>query len=309
LQGTHLADVADGVYDVRLSKSTENSLFAEDYQKENFLQRVDNMNTLYVAMTRAALGMHIIAKTPSADCRKAVDEGMLPDFKDFSQILYWYVSGLSLSDVRVEADDERQFFGIGEMVDFNAMRREDRSPVLAFPIKEGSEYPSFPVRGRLRLSEDAADFFKDEDAGVSASNRLRGIVLHDILSQVSNASDLKKAVDYAQMTGNLTADEARTAFGLLTEALKSVEDRGWFADDVQLMYNEASLIDTDGEIYRPDRVTVRGGKVVIVDYKFGEHQRKYEKQVRKYMDIWRRMGYEDVSGFLWYVDALTVVEV
>lgn len=99
------------------------------------------------------------------------------------------------------------------------------------------------------------------------------------------------------------------AFGLLAGALKSVEDRGWFADDVQLMYNEASLIDTDGEIYRPDRVTVRGGKVVIVDYKFGEHQRKYEKQVRKYMDIWRRMGYEDVSGFLWYVDALTVVEV
>jgi hypothetical protein len=165
------------------------------------------------------------------------------------------------------------------------------------------------VRGRLRLSEDAADFFKDEDAGVSASNRLRGIVLHDILSQVSTASDLKKAVDYALMSGDLNADEARTAFGLLAGALKSVEDRGWFADDVQLMYNEASLIDTDGEIYRPDRVTVRGGKVVIVDYKFGEHQRKYEKQVRKYMDIWRRMGYEDVSGFLWYVDALTVVEV
>ena len=309
IEGTCLEDVADGVYDVRLSKSTENSLFAEDYQKENFLQRVDNMNTLYVAMTRAALGMHIIAKTPSADCRKAVDEGRLPDFKDFSQMLYWYVSGLSLTDVRIESDDERQMFGIGEMVDFNAMRKEERTHILAFPIKEGSEYPSFPVRGRLRLSEDAADFFKDEDAGVSASNRLRGIVLHDILSQVSTASDLKKAVDYALMSGDLNADEARTAFGLLAGALKSVEDRGWFADDVQLMYNEASLIDTDGEIYRPDRVTVRGGKVVIVDYKFGEHQRKYEKQVRKYMDIWRRMGYEDVSGFLWYVDALTVVEV
>ena len=54
---------------------------------------------------------------------------------------------------------------------------------------------------------------------------------------------------------------------------------------------------------------IRNGKVVIVDYKFGEHQRKYETQVRKYMDIWHRMGYEGVSGFLWYVDALTVVEV
>ena len=111
------------------------------------------------------------------------------------------------------------------------------------------------------------------------------------------------------MSGDLTAEEAETAFDLLRTAIDSVQERGWFADDVTQMYNEVSLIDTDGERSRPDRVMIRNGKVVIVDYKFGEHQRKYETQVRKYMDIWHRMGYEGVSGFLWYVDALTVVEV
>ena len=69
LSDTPLSGVADGVYDVTLSKSSDNTLFAEDYRKENFLQQVDNINTIYVAMTRAALGMHIIAKTPSAKCR------------------------------------------------------------------------------------------------------------------------------------------------------------------------------------------------------------------------------------------------
>lgn len=309
IRGTHLEDVADGIYDVKLSKSTENSLFAEDYQKENFLQRVDNINTLYVAMTRAALGMHIIAKTPSADCRKAVEEGRLPDFKDFSQILYWYVSGLSFSGVRTGADEDSQWFEIGDIVDFNSHRKESRTQTLAFPMTDGSEFPSFRVRGRLKLSADAADFFKEDEAGVSASNRIRGIVLHDILAQVKTSHDLRSAVDYARMSGDLTAEEAETAFDLLRTAIDSVQERGWFADDVTQMYNEVSLIDTDGEISRPDRVMIRNGKVVIVDYKFGEHQRKYETQVRKYMDIWHRMGYEGVSGFLWYVDALTVVEV
>ena len=309
IRGTHLEDVADGIYDVKLSKSMENSLFAEDYQKENFLQKVDNINTLYVAMTRAALGMHIIARIPSADCRKAVEEGKLPDFKDFSQMLYWYASGLSLSGVRSGSDDGIQWFEIGNTVDFNELRKESHIQTVAFPMTGGSEFPSYRVRGRLKLSEDAKDFFKENEVGVTASSRIRGIVLHDILSHVKTRRDLEQAVDYVRMAGSLTAEEAETACELLTGAMDSVQDRGWFADDVELIYNEASLIDTDGEVYRPDRVMVRGGKVCVVDYKFGEHHRKYEKQVRKYMDMWRKMGYEDVSGFLWYVDALSVMEV
>jgi hypothetical protein len=39
----------------------------------------------------------------------------------------------------------------------------------------------------------------------------------------------------------------------------------------------------------------------VIDFKFGDHNMKYERQVRKYADIWRRMGYDDVSAFLWYV--------
>ena len=37
-------------------------------------------------MTRAALGMHIIAKTPPAKCLKSVDAGNVAEFADFSQL-------------------------------------------------------------------------------------------------------------------------------------------------------------------------------------------------------------------------------
>ena len=309
LKGTSLEDVADGVYDVTLSESAEKSLFSEDYKKESFLQHVDNINTLYVAMTRAALGMHIISQIPSQDCCKAVDKGTLPTFKNFSQMLYWYVATFRDMPIMRGSDEDCMWFEVGEMVDFNAMRKPDVRNVLDFPIVEGAEYPSFEVRGRLRLSEDAADFFREDAAGVSASSRIRGIVLHDILSYVDQYSDLRPAVDHALMTGHITSEEAEIAFGLLSDALRSVEDRGWFTGDVSQVYKEASLIDTDGQIYRPDRVLIKDDKVVIIDYKFGEHQRKYERQVGRYMNIWRRMGYGNVSGFLWYVDASYVVEV
>ena len=70
-----------------------------------------------------------------------------------------------------------------------------------------------------------------------------------------------------------------------------------------------SLVDTDGQVYRPDRVVKSGGKVVVIDYKFGEHYRKYERQMKKYAELWSSMGYGDVSAFLWYVQTGDIVEV
>ena len=320
VEGTVLEDVADGIYDVTLSASSERSLFAEDFRKENFLQLVDNINTLYVAMTRPALGMHIIARMPSSDCRKAVDKGSVPDFKDFSQILYWYASGLGFNEVRRGVSDDSLWFETGDIVDFDALR-EDEERVAAFGISDGDEFPSVPlnpsagededvrVRGRLKFSADSLDFFREGHAGVAASERIRGIVLHDILSEVKVSSDLKQAVDFMLMQGTITDDEAEIIHPFLTQALESVKARGWFDENAEIVYNETSLIDTDGQIYRPDRVVICRGKVMIVDYKFGEHRRQYERQVKRYADIWRRMGYEDVSGYLWYVDASSVVEV
>ena len=117
LEGTSLEGVADGVYDVTLSKSSESTLFAKHYENESFLQLVDNINTLYVALTRAVLGMHIIAKTPSAKCLK----GDFSSFADFSQILYWYVSDYS-KDFSQTQEDGTMRFDLGEMPEFDRYR-------------------------------------------------------------------------------------------------------------------------------------------------------------------------------------------
>ena len=323
LKGTHLEGVAEGVYDVSLSKSSCDTLFAEHYRKENFLQHVDNINTIYVAMTRAAYGMHIIAKTPPAKCIAAVDAGNMPEFKDFSQILYWFAATNTVfSDIVGGVEDDVVWFEKGQIVDFAALRKTGESLEETFPIVCGQEFPSIPLnqfmsddedvdvreRGRLKFSADSLDFFKDDQAGVSASNRIRGIVLHDILAQVKMPEDIPFAVDSARQNGYLTEEEAGVALEHLTSAVEAVAGRNWFPKDSEAIYNEASLIDTDGSVYRPDRVVVAGGEVLVIDYKFGEHHRKYERQVGRYVNIWRRMGYEKVSGYLWYLDSGNIVE-
>jgi ATP-dependent exoDNAse (exonuclease V) beta subunit len=76
---------------------------------------------------------------------------------------------------------------------------------------------------------------------------------------------------------------------------------GWFPEDASQVYLERDVIDTDGQVYRPDRVVVRDGRVIIIDYKFGDHYNKYERQMKRYADIWRRMGHTEVTAVLWYV--------
>ena len=335
LEGTPLDGVADGVYDVTLSKASEDTLFAEDYRKENFLQQVDNINTIYVAMTRAALGMHIIAKTPSAKCLKAVEAGDTTQFADFSQMLYWFASASCGGDVpgneellppfvvaRTAAEDGAERFDAGEMVCFGEHKKHgnetatfdisghDELPSIALNPQPGDSDEDVRERGRLKFTADALDFFsKDGETGVSASNRIKGVVLHDILAHVNVPEDLEGAVRQAVQSGEVTRIEAEEAYRLLSERIAAAADRGWFPSHAERILNEASLIDTDGQICRPDRVVIADGKVIIIDYKFGEHHRAYERQLKKYAGIWSRLGYKDVTSYLWYVHTDEVVKV
>lgn len=320
LKGTSLDSVAEGVYDVTLSSGAESTLFAEHYRSERFLQQVDNLNTIYVAMTRAALGLHVIAKNPSAKWLASVEKGIVPDFSDVSQLLYHHAleSGMEVSE-----EDGRMSFACGRMPDFAKFRKDDTHAFGSFDVSEGGGYPSIPLnpetgsadgdvreRGRLKFSAESVDFFsQDGDAGISSSNRIKGVVLHDILSAVVCPSDLQNAVSKAVRSGEITTGESDEVMSLLSESIKAVSGRGWFPEDGAGVLNETSIIDVDGQVYRPDRVVVSADKVVIVDYKFGEHYARYERQVRKYAMLWREMGYGQVSSYLWYVQTGEVIEV
>ena len=247
-----------------------------------------------MALTRAKYGLKIIAKTPPKKVKDPVDNGQDVEWKDLSQLLYGFVRSME--------------YHAGTMYDFSSL---ERKAGLAEPVE--ALWPSFPAgnRGRLKFSRDAADFFgPDGLVGPQASNRLRGLVLHDILASVKLTGDLPGAVDRAVASGALPADDREPTLSFLSGRLSDAASRGWFdADGVEIL-NEASLIGTDGREHRPDRVILHaGGNVTVVDYKFGRPESEHRDQVAGYMDLYRRMGYKEVGGFLWYVESGEVVSV
>ena len=286
VDGTPLEAFADGVYHVELSGASESTLFAEDYRRERALQYIDNINVFYVALTRAKYGLKVIAKIPPQKVLDAVRNGRPADWKNLSQVLYGFVGTLD--------------YHAGTMYGFGSLKRE-AGP--AAPLRTG--YPSFAAgdRGRLKFSRDAADYFgPDGLVGPDASNRLRGLVLHDILASVAVPGDLPRAVDRAVASGELPRQDRDRTLAFLEAEIASVAARGWFAETGVEVLNEAPLLGPDGQEVRPDRVVLRpDGSAAVIDYKFGEPEKKYLDQVRGYMDLYRAMGRAPVTGTLWYI--------
>ena len=333
LTGTPLEACADGVYDVSLSSKSEDTLFAGDYAQERFLQMVDNINVLYVAMTRASKGMHLIAAQPEEKHLSGpMEKYSMADF------LYQYLdegcpemhepvdgdSSAALfqaAEVQSQAVEGGMYHLVGEPYDFGAAHAAEAAalantigtehkvePLMAYPsfaLNPGEGDPDTDVRerGRLKYSADAVDFFADDgEVGVEASQRIKGIVYHDILANVVVEEDLGPAVDAALADGTINAGEAVEVRRLLETRLAEVRDLGWFsADPSTKVRNEISIIDVDGSVSRPDRVVLHNGEVIIIDYKFGQPEPQYKRQISRYVELYQRMGYKNVSGYLWYV--------
>ena len=122
------------------------------------------------------------------------------------------------------------------------------------------------------------------------------------MAGIKQAYDLDKAVDAAVSSGDLPAGDRDATLEFLRERIDSVRDQGWFSPEAKVLV-ECPIIAPDGEEYRPDRVVMHpDGRVTVVDYKFGEQKEGYRRQVLRYENLYRKMGYEKVDGYLWYLD-------
>ena len=270
----------DGVsYPVNLTEDTLNSYFDNDYESERRMQAIDNLNVFYVALTRAVNQLTVIAKDPGKTFCEALDKGKRPKTSNMSQILYAFAKSHG--------------FSYGCPFDFGTLDRKGADPNAI-----SGEYQSIPIGTRLPVPDDSSDFFSEDGIGTKVSPRINGVVLHGILSQVSTVEDLRESVDSAVRDGLLPQEDAGRDFALLQGAILAHPE--WFGPGLTSL-NEVSIIGEDGQLHRPDRVVSGPDGTVVVDYKFGAPRQKYRTQVQEYVRLYRKMGYKNVTGCLWYV--------
>ena len=273
--------ISEGIFNVNLSSKSVGTVFAGQYKQEEQLQYVDAINTFYVAMTRAVKVLHTIA----------VKSSKPDEFKCFADILYAFTRDFGSEH--------------GRMYSFAPMTCQTGQ---LMPVT----FNSWPLRGRMRSTGNGAEYFAaSADGDVQVPVRLKGIVLHKILSDVRVPSDIQPAVDAALASGLIDPAQAAAYRDFLQARLAEVASYGWFApENLGGVLNEVGIIDADGGLHRPDRVVFGAdGSVTVIDYKFGSEHPGYAAQVRRYCALFRSLGYAPVKGYLWYVTESKVTPV
>lgn len=267
----------DSIFPVVLGKSSGDSFFSESLENEMEMQRIDNLNIFYVCLTRARKEMHIIAKNPP---KSLIDGKSSPN--DLSQLLYLYC--------------EQNGYTFGSPYRWNDASKKEDSEIEEFD----AEYETYGMNPeacskRFVASSDAWDYFSEE--GIGQSKRLRGIEQHALLSMIRTSDDALEV---------LRSIEPQTR-ELLLERISAHSE--WFSPELKTL-NEVAIIDSFGNTNRPDRVLVdEEGRVTVIDFKFGEEDEKYSGQVRRYMHLFREMGYGEVSGYIWYIPIDKIIQV
>ena len=115
----------------------------------------------------------------------------------------------------------------------------------------------------------------------------------------------KDAKESAEIFAEKEREEKEdTVREVVQKAFSSPEIQDWYSGEWTL-FNECAIIYKEKGILqtrRPDRVMMKDGQVVVVDFKFGKENPKYNKQVKGYMQLLTKMGYKNITGYLWYVD-------
>ena len=102
-------------------------------------------------------------------------------------------------------------------------------------------------------------------------------------------------------SGELSESESKSIREDINRWLADERVSSWFSPEVNV-WTEREILQPDGSFYRPDRVVETDNEVIVVDYKFGNVERaSYKRQVNTYASLIEKMGYDRVSGFIWYV--------
>ena len=272
---------------INYGTSMNESIYQEEYRKEKLQLWVDSLNMLYVALTRPRKNLVVW-------CREGQKNTI-------SELMASAIAG----KLEAESKDEGITYQMGEVCPSEEPTKE-KVEVNKLNIKPQSisvRMESIDTNIEFKQSNRSASFIEGEDDGSGKYIR-QGEIMHNLFAMVRTPKDVPSAIERLRMEGIIESGAHERQILKLTHwALNHPKVKEWFSGTWEL-YNECAILYRENgmlQTRRPDRVMMKDGEVIVVDFKFGKPYPEYEAQVREYMDLLEDMGYDHVRGYIWYV--------
>ena len=251
----------------------EFSFFKKDYQREKEMSLLDNLNKLYVAMTRPKERLYIFSKYFPNDLKGYERKGNLNSF------LYMYNHSFPI----ISGDPEMMHQDVKNIK--NTFQLAHRKKVNWKEL--------------ISLKHTAEEIWDTETV---STKRHWGKLLHLVLSNISYYNQKDDVINEMYKLGKFTSEDCQELQHVVTDLLNHNKIKPFFTDDWEVK-NEKEILTSNGRTYIPDRLlfSKNSDKVVVIEYKTGRELDKHEVQIIEYANILMHMGKRNVEKVLIYI--------
>ena len=273
----------------------ELSIYHNDYVEERFLAEVDNVNLLYVALTRAKSSLYISGTKPQKP-----KENKSPSIWIYNYLSAQHVGGLTEDKTiyQYQTGAEKLQQPSTAVRGHNGHRL--KPTITAIPV----DIRSHTSRFLFRQSTEARDYLCPEEAQDQVATR-RGLLLHALYAEIDVKAHAEAVIERFWVEGAFASLAERQEMArIIHQGWNNPQAARWFDGQWQLIReNNIIVYQGNGKVrpVRPDRVITNGQETIVIDFKSGKRRRQHQDQVKQYMQLLSHMGYPDVKGYLWYV--------
>ena len=240
---------------------------------------LDNINLLYVALTRAEEQLYIIGAAPT-------DSEKTGTLKTYSDLLISFLK----FDNKWRPGVLEYSYGCLEPLSIRTAAKQITLSPRKFISSQKAEL-------NIPMVTKAGDMNKNPQKEAIK----KGNLIHFLLSKVYTSIDIESALENFTLGGMISTTHAIELKKILYAIVNHPELRSFYSGELEV-FNEREIITESAKIIIPDRLIVqKNGHMVIIDYKTGQPDQRYHHQLQNYAATIEKMGYHVEKKILIYI--------
>ena len=252
---------------------------SETYYIKNQEELLDNINVVYVALTRAVEQLHIISRISfNAKGELQLKNAMSSFFIHF------------LQDKGV-FEDNKFDYSFGNPVRKSEKKQETDNRKTIESVKE-----NFDAKNIRIATLEAVMWDTKQQNSIEKGN-----LIHEILSMINSDKDISDSIDFASEKGLITSDLKKEIQNKIEDIIFHQDLKDFYNSDYQIL-NERTIIRKGKPLSKPDKVVLKpNNEALILDYKTGNKLEKHKVQVENYATALEEMNLNVTQKTLVYI--------
>ncbi len=258
------------------------------YNSHKSEQELDNINLLYVTLTRPIEQLYVISK-------KDISSKGVVNKNKYSGLFIEYFQQLGVWN---DAQSIYPFGNSKRIIKKEVSKKE--SQIQNEFISTAKESHNIKI-----VTNSGYLWDSNQEKAIEKGN-----LVHNIMSRIKTSDDINSTITDFIYTSVINTEQATVLKQLVLQIVNHPKLKHYYTSNYTI-YNERDIITQQNIILRPDRVVINSkNEAILIDYKTGIEDKKHKQQLRLYQDVLETMNLTVAKRILVYInDDIQVKEI